>query len=127
MHFDKDMVRGGLELMVLSTLKDGPLYGHLIQKRIREVTGERVKLPGGTLYPLLHRLELDGAISARQTETPEGNRRWYELTARGRQLIDHQAHQWRQLSACIAELIGGATGAAEGRALPGAGIGPEPA
>ena len=64
MTFGRDLMRGSLDLMVLSVLADGPLYGYLIQKRLREASRNLVRLQAGTLYPLLHKLEASGAIAS---------------------------------------------------------------
>src|SRR5689334_15900039 len=56
-RFQKDLLRGSLDLMVLSVLAGGKKYGYLIQKEVREASGARVDLQAGTLYPLLHKLE----------------------------------------------------------------------
>jgi PadR family transcriptional regulator PadR len=56
-RFQKDLLRGSLDLMVLSVLAGGKKYGYLIQKEVREASGSRVDLQAGTLYPLLHKLE----------------------------------------------------------------------
>jgi PadR family transcriptional regulator PadR len=58
--FERDLIRGSLDLMVLSVLAGGKKYGYLLQKDIRTASAARVELPAGTLYPLLHRLEADG-------------------------------------------------------------------
>ncbi len=62
--FQRDLLRGSLDLMVLSVLADNPQYGYSIQKQIRDVSQGRVDLKAGTLYPLLHRLEAAVAIRA---------------------------------------------------------------
>jgi PadR family transcriptional regulator/HAAS domain-containing protein len=62
--FERDLLRGSLDLMVLSVLAGGRKYGYLVQKEVREASGGRVDLAAGTLYPLLHRLEDDGLVRA---------------------------------------------------------------
>ena len=58
-RFSAELMRGSLDMMVLSVLKQGPQYGYSIQQQLREATRGRVPLPAGTLYPLLHRLEAE--------------------------------------------------------------------
>ena len=53
--FQKDLVRGSLDLMVLSVLSQKSQYGYLIQQRIDQASGGRVRIQAGTLYPLLHK------------------------------------------------------------------------
>jgi len=104
-RFERELMRGSLDLMVLSVLADGANYGYLIQKRVREAGGDLVKLQAGTLYPLLHRLEADGAIKSRWDHSSGRKRKWYELTPAGRRRIRDQAVQWDRYAACIRQLL----------------------
>lgn len=103
--FDRDLVRGSLDLVVLSVLADGPRYGYLIQKRIHEASGDRVRLQAGTLYPLLHRLEGDKLIRCRWDKSTGRPRKWYELTAAGRRRLDRQAHEWARYVQFVERLL----------------------
>lgn len=105
MTFERDLVRGSLDLMVLSALAEGPLYGYLIQKRIREASGHLVRIQAGTLYPLLHRLEENGAIASRWDDGAGRDRKWYELTPAGRSLLEGQAGQWHEYVNCIRRML----------------------
>jgi len=117
MTFGRDLVRGSLDLMILSVLADGPLYGYLLQKRIRSASGNLVRLEAGTLYPLLHKLEAAGAIASRWDGSTGRDRKWYELTDTGRRRLRHQADRWEQYVACVRELLTPAL-AAMGPATP---------
>ncbi|MHC4443967.1 MAG: PadR family transcriptional regulator [Planctomycetota bacterium] len=105
MNFSRDLMRGTLDLMILSVLSDEPLYGYLIQKRIREVSANMVRMQAGTLYPLLHRLEQAGAITSRWDKTSGRERKWYELTEKGQRRLQNQAEQWYEYSNCIRRLL----------------------
>lgn len=105
MTFGRDLMRGSLDLMVLSALSEGPLYGYLIQKRLREASGNLVRLQAGTLYPLLHKLEAAGAIISRWDTTSGRDRKWYELTDRGRRRLQHQAAEWHRYVDCIRRVL----------------------
>ena len=110
MGFDRDLMRGSLDLMVLSVLAEGPKYGYLIQKQIGQASGRLVRLQAGTLYPLLHRLEQAGAITSRWDKTTGRDRKWYELTDAGRGRLHTQASQWEQYAACVRRLLSAALG-----------------
>jgi len=105
MNFGRDLMRGSLDLMILSVLAEKPLYGYLIQKLIREASGNMVRLQAGTLYPLLHRLEHAGVITSRWDKASGRERKWYELTDAGRRRLQHQATQWQEYSKCIKRLL----------------------
>src|SRR6266550_1369459 len=92
-RFQRDLVRGSLDLMVLSVLAAGKKYGYLIQKQLREASGSRVALAAGTLYPLLHRLEDEGFVRSTWDDHTGRQRKWYELTAAGRRRLSAQAQE----------------------------------
>ena len=120
MPFERDLIRGSLDLMVLSVLADGPLYGYLIQKRLREASGNMVRLQAGTLYPLLHKLAAAALIGSRWDSSTGRDRKWYELTEKGRQRLQHQAVQWNQYVECIHRLLEPALAALKPAAVPAA-------
>ena len=81
--FQRDLVRGSLDLMVLSVLAGGKKYGYLIQKDVREASASRVDLQTGTLYPLLHSLQADGLVESRQRLEDGRLLRYYKATPAG--------------------------------------------
>ena len=62
---NSELLRGSLDLMILSALSDGPIYGYSIQKRLADASNQAVRMEAGTLYPLLHRLEADKLIRSK--------------------------------------------------------------
>jgi len=103
--FNRELLRGSLDLMVLSVLADGAKYGYLIQKRLREAGGDGLEIQAGTLYPLLHRLQADGLIRSRWDDSSGRRRKWYDLTAKGRRELQKQAQEWRRYADCISRLL----------------------
>ena len=103
--FQRDLVRGSLDLMVLSVLAGGKKYGYLIQREVREASGSRVELAAGTLYPLLHKLEDDGLIRSSWDASTGRDRKWYELTAAGKKRLAAQAQEWSDYAACVKQLL----------------------
>lgn len=115
--FQRDLLRGSLDLMVLTVLSDGPKYGYLIQKQIREASGERVALPAGTLYPILHRLEEEQAVRAEWNDDTGRRRKWYRLTSAGQSRLRQEVREWNEFAACIQRLISTLRDAVRGPAI----------
>jgi PadR family transcriptional regulator PadR len=65
-----ELMRGSLDLVVLTVLSGGKKYGYLLQQELRDASRGMVDMPAGTLYPLLHRLEADKLIAAGGTNRP---------------------------------------------------------
>ena len=98
-----DVRQGTLALMVLKTLDVlGPLHGYGLAKRIEQISGERLTLNTGTLYPLLLRLEQEGAIASERGPS-ENNRsaRFYRLTSVGRKQLQSETREWERTNELI--------------------------
>ena len=102
-----DVWQGTLGLMVLKTLEAmGPLHGYGIARRIEQTSGGRLTLNYGTVYPMLLKLEQEGAITA-EWGVSDNNRKakFYRLTRAGRRQIVREARQWEAAAALLARFI----------------------
>ncbi|MBB5234260.1 PadR family transcriptional regulator [Deinococcus budaensis] len=93
---DRTFVRGNLNLLILSLLHSGPLYGLQVAKQINALIDDGNPLSYGSLYPALHRLETQGFLLGTDRPSPAGARpvREYALTDAGRaHLADLKAAQ----------------------------------
>jgi PadR family transcriptional regulator PadR len=101
-----DLPQGTLDLLILKTLALEPRHGWAISERLHQISGARLAIRQGSLYPALHRLERRGWIKA-HWDTTENNRRakYYELTRRGRAQLESQISAWRQLSEAVAQVL----------------------
>ena len=104
-RFGPDLLRGSLDLMVLSLLAHGSTYGYELQQKLKDASRDLVQVQAGTLYPLLHRLEADGLIRSKWDDATGRKRKWYELTAAGRKRLMAQAKEWDQYVACIQTVL----------------------
>lgn len=98
---------GTLSLMVLKTLATlGPQHGYGIARRIEQVSGDRLSLNYGTLYPALLKLEQEGAIAS-EWGASENNRRakFYNLTRAGRKQLERETRDWQEAKAIMARFL----------------------
>ena len=98
-----DVRQGTLALMVLKTLDVlGPLHGYGIARRIEQISGDLLSVNQGTLYPVLLKLEQEGAIVS-EWGASENNRRarFYRLTRDGRKQLQAETRDWEQTAAII--------------------------
>src|SRR5262249_6351617 len=100
-----ELLRGSLDLMILSALADGAMYGYSIQKRLAEASKEAVQLQAGTLYPILHRLESDKLIRSRWEKSTGRPRKWDELTAPGTRRPHQPGYEWHTDVACLKQRL----------------------
>ena len=99
----KDVQQGSLALMVLKTLDVlGPQHGYGMAKRIEQISGDLLSVNQGTLYPLLLKLENEGAITSEYGPSDNNRRaRFYRLTAAGRRQLQAETRDWKNTMSLI--------------------------
>lgn len=102
-----DVQQGTLALMVLKTLEVlGPLHGYGVARRIEQISGDLLAVNQGTLYPVLLRLEQEGAIESEWGASEHNRRaRFYRLTREGRKQLQAETREWEQTAAIIARFF----------------------
>ncbi|HLS77291.1 MAG TPA: PadR family transcriptional regulator [Nocardia sp.] len=105
MYIDKDLVAASSTLLVLGILAEGESYGYAILKRVRELSAGRIEWTDGMLYPLLHRLERAGYVSASWATAETGRKRkHYVLTEAGRAVLVERRSQWDVVAEALNEV-----------------------
>ena len=80
-----DLLPGTLDMLILKAVSLRPLHGYGVLLRIRQISGNALDIPQGSLYPALYRLEHQGLIRAEWGESENGRRaKYYSVTAAGR-------------------------------------------
>jgi PadR family transcriptional regulator PadR len=102
-----DLLQGTLDMLVMRAVTDEPLHGYALVHRLKLISGGRLNVPQGSLYPALHRLENQGVLKAEWRDTPSGREaKFYRLTAKGRKRLESEVADWKELSAAIALVLG---------------------
>ncbi|MGH9631227.1 MAG: PadR family transcriptional regulator [Bryobacteraceae bacterium] len=102
-----DLPQGTLDLLILKTIALGPVHGYAIAQRLQQISGEVVQVPGGSLYPALHRLENRKLIAAEWGETDTGREaKFYRLTRLGRKQLLTGSQSWQRLSDAVGIILG---------------------
>lgn len=100
------MIKGHLDLLLLSVVGSEPLHGYAVIEELRARSDEAFELPEGTVYPALHRLERGGLISSKWDSSSGRKRRVYQLTAKGRKELASQRREWKGFSNAVGAVIG---------------------
>lgn len=91
----RELIAASSTPLVLSILAEGDNYGYAILQRVLELSGGRIEWTEGMLYPVLHRLERDGRISAEWRQAESGReRKYYRLTSKGRKGLQQERADW---------------------------------
>jgi len=101
-----ELLQGTLDLLILHTLRAGPMHGHSIGKEIKRSSADVFHIETGSLYPALHRLEAKAWVSAAWEHSETGKRaRFYRLTARGRKQLAAEQSKWEKLAGAMSAVL----------------------
>ncbi|HEY2013373.1 MAG TPA: PadR family transcriptional regulator [Bryobacteraceae bacterium] len=97
-----ELLPGTLYMLILRTLRAGPLHGYAIAKRVKDTSRQDLIIEDGSLYPALNRMLLKGWLAA-EWGVSENNRkaRFYRLTPEGRKQLDQEAEDFDRLVRAI--------------------------
>lgn len=103
---DGALVQGTLDMLILKTLAREPMHGYGIAQSIQLISDEVLRVEEGSLYPALHRLELDGMIDSEWRQSANNRRaKYYRLTAHGRKQLVKETNDWSRLAKAIARVM----------------------
>lgn len=108
--FQKEMNAGIASLVLLSVLEKStePMYGYQIAKLLEEFSGDTSFMKQGALYPVLHSLENSGLLESKVEPSVSGPpRRYYEITADGRETLMTWQSVWKQMKSFVDRAIKG--------------------
>ena len=99
---DQNLLQGTLDMLVLKTLRLGPMHGWGIAERIESGSRRILEMNEGSLYPALYRLERQGLVRS-EWGTSENNRRarFYALTRAGRRHLTAERANWERISEAV--------------------------
>lgn len=102
----QDLLQGTLDMLILKAVSLGPLHGYGVLLRIQQISGERLQIQQGSLYPALYRLEHQGLIKSEWGESDNKRKaKYYTLTATGRRRFHEQMQNWEQMADIIATVL----------------------
>jgi PadR family transcriptional regulator PadR len=102
----QDLFPGALEMMVLQTLRLGPLHGYALAQAIKRASDDLVHVEEGSLYPALQRMLKAGWLTA-EWGLSERNRevRVYKLTRDGRKQLERKVAAFERLLTGITKVL----------------------
>jgi transcriptional regulator len=101
-----ELLQGTLDMLILKAVSLGPLHGYGVLLRIQQISGQRLEIQQGSLYPALYRLEHQGLIASEWGES-ENNRKakFYHLTAAGRKQLQAETANWKSMAEVMAAIL----------------------
>ena len=93
---------------ILRLLEEGDLYGYQMIERLRERSDDTFSLKAGTLYPLLHTLEVQGLVRSYERAADGARvRKYYRLTDLGHTRLAEKTEEWRRFSGAVERVLKG--------------------
>lgn len=100
------LMRGTLDLLILSTLSLEPKHGLAISRRIAQITSGTLEVKAGSLFPALHRLEqADWIEEAPAQPGSHGRAKCYRLTPAGRKQLKIATERWGRITTAVAQVL----------------------
>ena len=101
---------GGMDLLILHLLAERDMYGYEMVTELAGRSNEVFQLKEGTLYPLLHRLEKEGSVSAYEEKKEGRVRRYYRLTRKGGEKLRERTEAWERYAGAVNAVLCGTPG-----------------
>lgn len=103
----QDVWQGTLSLMILKTLDVmGPQHGYGLARRIEQTSEDLLAINQGSLYPVLLKLEQEGAIDSEWGVSDNNRRaRFYRITRTGRKQLAQEFLEWQQTADVMARFL----------------------
>jgi len=101
-----ELLPGTLDMLILKAVSLKPLHGYGVLQRIKQISGDALDIPQGSLYPALYRLEHQALIAA-EWGVSENNRKakYYSVTVAGRRRLLEEEAGWNRLATAIASAL----------------------
>jgi PadR family transcriptional regulator, regulatory protein PadR len=101
-----ELLQGTLDMLILETLRRGPLHGYGISQDIQRVSQDVLQVGEGSLYPALQRLQVQGWITSEWQNSPLNRRaRYYRLTPAGERQLEREKASFEEMVCAIMRVM----------------------
>lgn len=101
-----ELLHGTLDLLILKAVSLGPLHGYGVLLRIQQISGGRLEIQQGSLYPALYRVEHQGLIVGEWGDSDNNRKaKFYRLTATGRRHLQTETDKWNRAASVITGIL----------------------
>lgn len=103
-----DLIRGHTDTIILNVLRQGDSYGYEIYKKVIALSGQQYEMKEATLYTAFRRLQHDDLIASYWGDESQGGRRkYYRITAKGKEVYVQNLVAWNFAKEVLDKLIKG--------------------
>lgn len=94
--YSSELIKGTLKTIILKLLSENDkMYGYEITQKVKELTGGKIQLTEGALYPTLHALEADGILTTKAVNVGNRIRKYYSVTKAGKKVANEKVSEFQ--------------------------------
>jgi len=103
---DKKLMAMGTSMLLLKLLEGEAMYGYQMIKELEERSENVFSIKEGTLYPVLHNLEKEGAVESFEKTAETGRvRKYYRLTKKGSSVLTQKESEWKVFQGAVEKVM----------------------
>lgn len=104
--FSKELLKGTLSAIILKLLTEGgKMYGYEMAQRVRELSGDRILIKDGSLYPSLQKMTEDGLVTFKEELIGGRTRKYYFITPKGRKQATVSINELEEFMSTISSVV----------------------
>ncbi len=93
--YSSELIKGTLKTIILKLLSDSDkMYGYEITQKVKELTGGKIQLTEGALYPTLHAMEAQGILTTDVVNVGNRIRKYYSVTDTGKKVANEKVNEY---------------------------------
>lgn len=108
MAVDKSLVSGSTAMLLLKLLNEKDMYGYEMIETLRQRSEDAFELKAGTMYPLLHGMEVKSELKSYMKEVGGKSRKYYQITPEGKKQLARKEKEWQEYAKAVSKVMGGA-------------------
>ncbi|MEL6649252.1 MAG: PadR family transcriptional regulator [Bacteroidota bacterium] len=100
--YSKELLKGTLKPIILRLLEEnGRMYGYEIAQKVKALSGEKILIKEGSLYPSLHSLLQDGLLESESVQIGRRTRKYYSLSKAGQAKVPQMVQEVQDFMASL--------------------------
>lgn len=104
--YSSELIKGTLKTIILKLLSESnKMYGYEITSKVKELSGGKIQLTEGALYPTLHALEAKGILTTEVVNVGNRIRKYYSLTPTGKSVANEKLTEFNDFIVTMTELL----------------------
>ena len=104
--YSSELIKGTLKTIILALLTDEKkMYGYEITQKVKNLTGGKIQLTEGALYPTLHALEAQGILTTEVVNVGNRLRKYYTITPSGKAVAQEKVTEFSEFMATMRILL----------------------